>query len=367
MGAHRRASDAAGPVRVISPAPRDAWVEVLASDPDATIQQAPAWFEAVLQTGRATDVSRLYQLPDGRRLVLPLARREPVAGLAFDASHHASFGAGGVLASGGLRDSDLRHVLTDLRRSRAVSTRLTGSHHTADRWRAAHLPGVLTIPRRSEVLDLSGGFEKVFGERFQSSVRRAVRKAERSGLTVECGTGSGSVQVFYDLYLEWTERRAQESGLPRGVALALARRREPLSKFQTVAEMLQDHCRVWVAAYDGEAVAGIITLAHGDHATYWRGYSRKEVAGPLRANVLLQRLAIEQACEAGCRYYDFGQSGGVAALERFKQTFGATPRESVELRLERLPVTRLQQLRGRAEAQVSRQLSRRTAAGPAEA
>lgn len=352
---------ASRPVEVVSPAPRDVWSEVLGSDPEATVQQTPAWFDAVLRGTRAVDASRLYLLDDGRRLVVPLARREPVPGLAFDASHPANYGCGGVLASGGLRGRDISLVLADLKRSRAVSTRLTGAHHTADRWRSGHVTGVLELPHRHEVLDLSGGFATVFDQRFQSSVRRAVRKAERSGLTVERGPAGRLVNVFYDLYLDWTERRAQESGLPGSVAKALARRREPLRKFEAVADLLQDSCQVWVARYDGEPVAAIVTLMYGDHAAYWRGYSRKEVAGPLRANVLLQRLAIEEACLTGCRYYDFGQSGGVAALERFKQTFGATPRSSVELRVERLPLTRVQDLRSTLQAQALRQLGRRAA------
>lgn len=352
---------ASRPVEVISPAPRDVWSDVLHSDPEATVQQTPAWFDAVLRGTRTVDASRLYVLDDGRRLVVPIARREPVPGLAFDASHPANYGCGGVLASGGLRSSDVSHVLSDLRHSRAVSTRLTGSHHTADRWRSGNVAGVLQVPHRNEVLDLSGGFETIFDQRFQSSVRRAVRKAERSALTVERAPAGRLVHVFYDLYLDWTERRARESGLPRGVAMALARRREPLRKFEAVADLLGDSCQVWVARHDGEPVASIVTLVHGDHATYWRGYSRKEVAGPLRANVLLQRLAIEEACLAGCRYYDFGQSGGVAALERFKQTFGATPRSSVELRVERLPLSRLQDVRSTLQAQALRQLGRRAA------
>jgi hypothetical protein len=95
-------------------------------------------------------------------------------------------------------------------------------------------------------------------------------------------------------------------------------------------------------------------LIHGQHAVYWRGYSRKELAGPSRANNLLHRLAIEDACESGCRFYSMGESGGVAALEHFKQTMGATPRSAVECRIERLPLTKVENWLGRAEAGAAR-------------
>jgi hypothetical protein len=95
-------------------------------------------------------------------------------------------------------------------------------------------------------------------------------------------------------------------------------------------------------------------LLHGQHALYWKGYSRKELAGPARANNLLHRLAIEDACDSGCRFYSMGESGGVAALEHFKQTMGATPRSAVECRIERLPLTRVETVMGSAEARAVR-------------
>jgi hypothetical protein len=334
---------------VESPASQAAWSEVLADDPGATVYQTPAWFEAARRASGATDVSRLYLLEDGRRLVLPMLRRVPFPGVVLDDSYPTSYGSGGLLASGGLRTTDVTHVLTDLLRRSATRTRVKANHHAASCWDAGHVRGVKSIPRRVEVLDLDGGFPRVWDQRFHSSARRAVRKAERSRLIVECDSGDRLISTFYDLYLEWTDRRAKESGLPPTVAAWRAKRREPLRMFQAVAAMPGDCCRVWVASYDGEPIATMITLVYRQHAVYWRGYSKKAVAGPLRANNLLQRLAIEDACEAGCRYYSMGESGGVAPLIRFKQTLGATPRRAVECRIERVPISALETLSGRVE------------------
>jgi hypothetical protein len=329
--------------------PPAAWSEVLADDPGATIYQTPAWFEATKAASGAKDVSRLYVLEDGRRLVLPMLRRVPVPGVVLDDSYPGTYGAGGLLASGGLRASDVAHVLTDLLRRSATRTRVKATYQTAGCWDAVHIRGVKGLSQRVEVLDLDGGFPRVWDTRFHSSARRAVRKAERSRLIVECDSGERLISTFYDLYLEWTDRRAEESGLPPAVAAWRARRREPLRMFQAVATRLGDCCRVWVASYDGEPIAAMITLVYREHAVYWRGYSKKAVAGPLRANNLLQRLAIEDACEAGCRYYSMGESGGVAPLIRFKQTLGATPRRAIERRIERVPISALESFEGRAE------------------
>lgn len=339
--------------RVVTPAPRQAWIDVLASDPDATVQQSPAWCDAVVRASGAADISRLYLLPDGRQLVLPLVRRRLIPGLHVDGSYLAKFGPGGLLASDGLQESDARLVLDDLHRSVAVSTRIRVNFDVADRWRAALAPDVLMTSKRSEVLDLTGGFQQVFERRFQSSVRRAVRKAECSGITVERDSGPRLASEYYQLYMRWSEDRATVSGLPRRLVLARARRRQPAGYIEAVSELLGENCEIWVAFYGGEPIASIITLRHGAQAVYWQGSSVRRLAGPLRANVLLQRLAIEAACNAGCRYYDLGESGGVAGLEHFKQTLGAVPRFGMDLRIERLPLSSLQGWRHGLEQRAS--------------
>lgn len=67
----------------------------------------------------------------------------------------------------------------------------------------------------------------------------------------------------------------------------------------------------------------------------------KELAGPTRASILLQKLAIENACKAGCHYYHMGQTGS-ESLARFKAQFGAIPYSYPEFYLERWPLAATQ-------------------------
>ena len=77
-------------VEVSSPVARSVWLEVLRADPGATALQTPEYFDAVLLATGGGDVSRLYVLGDGRRLVLPLVRRRWSAGLHRDAGSPAA-------------------------------------------------------------------------------------------------------------------------------------------------------------------------------------------------------------------------------------------------------------------------------------
>ena len=342
---------------VVSPAPREQWSAVLAADPAASVFQTPAWFDAATAVTGARDASRLYETSDGRQLILPLLRHRNLPGVALDAGHPHPFGPGGLLATGGLRPDDVRLVLSDLIGSPAVSTRITALYDVAERWEAG-LPTQATATRLPvHVLDLEGGFDRVWGERFHASARKAVRRAERAGLTVERDTTGRLVPALYDLYLAWTTERAQRTGLPVPVATALARRRQPLPMFEALAAAPGLGGRTWLASYQGEPVAALMTFAHGAHGISFRSYGLRE-HGSLHASHLLKRLAIEDACASGCRWFSLGMSGGTSGLEAFKESLGATPRWSLECRVERLPLSGLERVRQRAESSAATAITR---------
>ena len=61
-----------------------------------------------------------------------------------------------------------------------------------------------------------------------------------------------------------------------------------------------------------------------------------------RAQDLIERLSVEEACKAGCRYYYMGDSGWSPSLSHYKEQFGAQPYRYAEYRLERLPISRVE-------------------------
>ena len=165
----------------------------------------------------------------------------------------------------------------------------------------------MVVPRLAHVLELEGGFARVWGEALHGTARTAVRKAERSGSPWSgtrpadwCPCSTSSIERSLD---RWAAA-ARAAG-----ARALARsRRDSLRKFELIARTLGEACRIWVAWRDRQPAAAILVL-QGTNASYVRGMMDKELAGPTRANYLLHKLAIEEACEAGCRHYDMGETG----------------------------------------------------------
>jgi hypothetical protein len=328
-------------VRVISPAPRDSWQAVLASDPSALVFQTPEWMDCICRFGPYEDVSRLYELTGGRRLMLPIVRRRNLPGpLISEASLPATWDPGGIVATGGVQADDLITVLRDLADRRRLRTSLRPGPLDARTWALARPPDAVVVPRLAHVLELEGGFARMWSDRFAGTARTAVRKADRAGLTVERDTSGKLVPVIYELFERSVERWAREHHEPLPLARWRLRRLAPLRKFQLIAKTLGEMCRIWVAWHSGKPAAAIVVL-QDRNASYVSGMMDKDLAGPTRANYLLHRLAIEEACEAGCRYYDMGETGFSPSLAQFKTRFGARACPYAEYHIERLPITAL--------------------------
>ncbi|MFI1912337.1 GNAT family N-acetyltransferase [Nocardia sp. NPDC020380] len=340
-----------------SPAPRDVWLRVLSADPTATPSQTPTWLDSVCRSDGWHDASRLYRMPDGRTLILPLVRR-PLVGAStrgpvpvVQASFPHGWGTGGVLAPGGATAEDIAVVYADLCRNPRLRTMIRPGYAAAYTWARISAEGprqrfrsTYSVPRSTHVLDLSGGFAQVWSHRFTSKARNGIRNAERkavaAGIDIRIGNTPDLVADFYRVYLRWLDQRAQQWRSLRPLA-ALWSSAEPLCRFQTVAAMLGADCRIWVAELDGAPVAANIALFHEYVAVGWRAYGDRAFAGSSRAQELLQCRSIEYACDIGCRTFVMGESGGMNGIRHVKERLGAIEFDGAEYTFQRLPIPRL--------------------------
>jgi Acetyltransferase (GNAT) domain len=325
-------------LRVLSPAPRAAWNELIEADPNVLVSQTPRWTDIVCAITGAQDVSRLYEFGDGRRLVLPLVRaaRRPYA---LEASFPAAWGFGGLVGPEPEPDQ-IQAVVQELQSRSLVRVRVRPNPLSGAAWSAATSRRMTRFARRAHVLDLRAGFDSVWRHGFSKGARNSVRRAERMGVDVELDTTGRLGSVFHTLYERSVERWARRQHEPLELARWRARRREPLEKFTELPRRLGSAGRLWVAWTDGRPAAAIFVLQDAN-AHYTRGAMDEELAGRTRANYLLQSIAIEDACRAGCRWYHMGESGLSRGLAQFKEAVGGRPFDYSEYLLEQLPVNRL--------------------------
>jgi hypothetical protein len=217
-------------VKVVSPAPRDVWNGLFASDPDALVSQTPRWIDCICTCGPYEDVRRLYELAGGRLAVLPMGRRRDLPRpLTTEASLPPFWNAGGIVACGGATAEDVVAVLSDLASRPILRTSLRPGPLDAQVWASARPRAAVVVPRLAHVLELQGGFGRIWKERFTGTTRTAVRKAERLGLTVQRDTSGKLVPVIYELFERSVERWAHQQHEPLPLARWRSRRRERVS------------------------------------------------------------------------------------------------------------------------------------------
>jgi hypothetical protein len=331
---------ARAPASVVSPAPRDVWDRLIASDPNSLPSQTGRWLDAVCSVAGLEDASRMYQARDGRLLVLPLVRRRALRMPLVEASLPYGWGPGGLVAEGGVvLSEDVRAVFADFAFRRVPLVRLRPSPATATVWDEAAPPGTIRRPHMAQTLDLRAGFDEMWRARFKRDTRNRVRRAERHGVLVERDDTGRLVPVFQDLYRKSVARWARHDDHPLILARWRAARQEPDSKLRTVAEVMGSSCRTYVASVDGRPAAAIVVLLGTAGAAYWRGAMDEQVAGKTYANYLLHCTAIRDACAAGCSAYHMGDSGPGSKLALFKSRFGAEERHYASYWMERVPLT----------------------------
>lgn len=157
---------------------------------------------------------------------------------------------------------------------------------------------------------LDGGAEAVF-ERFESGVRRAIRKAEKSGVTAEVLKTDEAIRIYHCLHCE---TRRKHGVPPQSLDFFLQLHRHVIqSGFGFVV----------VARYEGEPVASGVFLHHGPNAIYKFGAS-VGAALSLRGNDLVMWTAMKHCASLGCRTFSMGRTDADnEGLRRFKRGFGA--------------------------------------------
>ena len=145
--------------------------------------------------------------------------------------------------------------------------------------------------RHEWVLDLRPD-EKTLLAGMKEKWRYNIRLAGRKGVTVRRGQGQADLDTFYRIY-QTTSERDQFFIHDKG-------------HYEDVMRLFSegDRAALFLAEYEGEAIAGIIVLTFGRWSWYMYGASSNEQRN-LMPNHLLQWNGMQWAKAHGCWYYNF--------------------------------------------------------------
>ena len=159
-------------------------------------------------------------------------------------------------------------------------------------------------------LELEENEDRMFA-RLESSVRRALRKAEKSGVTVTASRSLEAMKTFYALHCK-TRRK---HGLPP----------QPFSFFLNVLEQIlsKSHGMIVIATYQGRSIAASVYFQLGVRAVYKYGAS-DEAYQNLRGPNLVMWEAIKRYARQGVKSMHLGRTSiENEGLRRFKLGWGA--------------------------------------------
>jgi len=275
------------------------WRSAVADLGEARLAHAPEWFGVIRGAYGHEPLYLRAEDGDGRRGLLPaFIVRRPVVGTVVSSMPFLD-GGGPAGNSGALAHALVARLLQE--------ARLVGAEVVE--FRSAQRLAVASEPMEHKVnltLSLPRDAGRLW-QQFDGRVRNHIRKAERSGLSVEFG-GAAMLDDFYAVFAT----RMRELGSP-----VHAQR-----FFTAVLDGFRGQARVGLVRKDGMAIGGLIALAFGDVLTVpWSSCLR--AYAKLCPNMLLYWETIRAACSEGFPRFDFGRSTRGSGTYGFKREWGA--------------------------------------------
>ena len=173
------------------------------------------------------------------------------------------------------------------------------------------------IPAKCSLLDLRGFDKKNIWEGYRSEVRRAIRKAQKHGLSIRRATTRNEVEIFYQLYL---------SSMERNRAMA----KYPLQWFDALYEILiqQKKADILFAVKDVDQYAAGVVLIYSATSNHYLHNGSMEAYLEDRPNDLIVDYIIQKGVEEEKVTLDFmGSDPNDLSLLRFKEKWGSQSRD----------------------------------------
>ena len=163
------------------------------------------------------------------------------------------------------------------------------------------------------MLNLSRGPDALF-RKFSENKRRNIKRAIKSGVSVEPANDPAKVSAYYSVCVEWSRRK----GLPVPAE----------DEFhQTMA--LKNNRLLLLARHEGKVIAGVVIRFFPHGVMEYAANSSVQNALHLRPNDLLHWRAIEWGCREGMTHYSLG--GAHLFLRKFGGEIVPTTRHRVDL------------------------------------
>jgi Acetyltransferase (GNAT) domain len=291
---------------------KNKWEEIILKSDNAYFFNSPTWAKILEKTYDYRTATRLYKI-EGKSILIPMMKRNIYGFKTYDSMPH---GYGGIFSESDITTDDLRCLVDDIVGGRNLifhlalppffdisspaksTTKIKDEWNVKDEWNYTHL------------LNIDGkDFEDIW-KNYKRKTRQHIRKAKKSSIEIKDGTSLDDFRDFYNLYLNASQKWGHESP------------EYPFNFYRNVHKYGSPHVKLSLATKDEKTIAGLITFHYSKTIYFW-GSAFFDEYGTFNPTSLLFNDSIEQACQENYKYINFGGSGKLKGVRRFKEGFGA--------------------------------------------
>jgi len=277
----------------------DTWRRVMNESHGSGLAHSPEWFTLIHRAYGHTPLYLTMNDGNGRSGVLPaFVIRRPFFGTVVTSMPFLDSG-GPCSRSADTRKMLVEHLIAEARRIGAAQVELRCS----ERLDIAAQPAEHKV---NMILPLPADPDNLW-RRFDKQVRNQIRKAERSGLTVEHG-GVENLRAFYEAFVV----RMRDLGSPPHAPEFL----------RAVIDAFGGRARIVLVRKGNVTIGALFALVFKDRLVVPWAICLKEYFS-LCPNMLLYWETLRSACLEGFQRFDFGRSTRDSGTYRFKAQWGA--------------------------------------------
>lgn len=299
------------------------WLDFLKECDSATFFHTPYWYKVWKAYAGYNYEARVYEFPDGRQILLPLAWWRIKKGLLKRMVSSPAGTYGGWIAKKAVDREDAIAILDSLKKEfNQIDIRLN--------W----LDGIQEQPVCKSV-KLVTDFTQVIFLRKKADFRSVLKKWTKGHISAANRGLKGPMEVLPAFDKESVEAYflTYQESLARWGSKATSKYGKKI--FEYIFDLVPvKYFRLWLAKADGDLAYGCLCFYFNNHVVYWHG-AGKAVFFNLKPAHLLQYRIIEDAMASGYWWYDFNPSGGHEGVVRFKKGFGAEFCIANSIRLEK--------------------------------
>lgn len=283
------------------------WEKSILKSNNTCIFHSPIWAKALEKTYNYRNATALYEV-NGKEILIPMMEIKKYGFKIFDSMPH---GYGGIFSESELSQDNIKELLMNIMEDKPLFLHLTMSplselsvpnnkliKEINDMWNYTH------------ILKLNKNFEHVWKNNFKKKNRNAIRKARKSGIEIKKGDSLDDFKEYYKLYNEASQRWGYKNPP------------YPFKLYKYLYKYGSSHININFAMKDNKIIGGLITLSYAKTVFYWGSAYSANYGAHNSTNLLLSE-SIKLACQEEYKYYDFGASGNLNGVRKFKEGFGA--------------------------------------------